>query len=277
MEKKKNSIFLMTAVTPNYIRRSKAYLHSIRTNSNCAKNFLIVCWDRGKNKIKLKHLIRIMCIKARGGITVKFLNHDKVMHKSKIFCVQHGEFIGVLSPSELAADPAIIFTDSDMRLQRSLNETEETLFRNLNPGEICLGMNVTKEETLGWAALKIGANEELIATFSEEIQNKISFNTGVYVSKARTIRRLLKTYNQDYSSWIKNFTHYAAQQWIINYSIQTDSFFKPLAMPDSFHSHCCRPMRNPNPGTYIDEKKVLREIKTNEPVLFNHKCCELHE
>ena len=101
------------------------------------------------------------------------------------------------------------------------------------------------------------------------------FNTGVYAARTTTIRKLLEIYNHEHQYWVKNFSHYACQQWIISYVIQSNSIFRVLEMPTSFHSHCHRPSLLPNAGSYVDQLGILRSEQSDLPVLLNHKCCEL--
>jgi hypothetical protein len=277
MLSQKNNIILMTAVTLDYIKKSKNYFQSIDRYSECKKNILIVVWDFGKRLLALRHLFALLLAGNAGKMGIRFLFHGGVTQKSKNYCIQHGEFIKVLNKEEMAGDPVVVFTDADMRMQRPLSQVEMDFLEKLESGDFYVGINEHREESLEDEAVKIGGTPAFVAQHRTEIENKKIFNTGVYAARTTTIRKLLETYNHEHQFWAKNFSNYALQQWVISYVIQSNSFFRVLEMPASFHSHCHRPSLLPNPGSYVDKKGILRIVQSDQSVLFNHKCCELFD
>jgi len=277
MRSQKNNIILMTAVTLDYIKKSKNYFQSIDRYSDCKRNILIVVWDFGKKSLALRHLFELLLTGNAGKLGIRLLFHGGVAQKSKNHCIQHGEFIKVLKKEETVDDPVVVFTDADMRMQRPLSQSEINLLEGLESGDFCVGINFHQQESLADEAFKIGGTPAFVAQHRTEIENKRIFNTGVYAARTTTIRKLLEIYNHEHQYWAKNFSHYACQQWIISYVIQANSFFRVLEMPASFHSHCHRPSLLPNPGSYVDKKGILRIVQSDQPVLLNHKCCELFD
>jgi hypothetical protein len=274
MLSQKNNIILMTAVTLDYIKKSKNYFQSINRYSECKKNILIVVWDFGKKSLALRHLFALLLTGTLGKMGIRFLFHGGVTQKSKIHCIQHGEFIKVLNKEEMAGDPVVVFTDADMRMQRPLLQVEMDFLGKLESGDFYVGINEHREESLEDEAIKIGGAPTFVVQHRSKMENKKIFNTGVYAARTTTIRKLLEIYNHEHQFWAKNFSHYACQQWIISYVIQSNSIFRVLEMPTSFHSHCHRLSLLPNAGSYMDQLGILRSEQSDLPVLFNHKCCE---
>jgi hypothetical protein len=275
MHSQKNNIIFMTAVTLDYIKKSGHYFQSIARYSDCKRNILVVVWDLGKKSLSLPHLFALLFSGNAGRIEIRLLFHGGVVQKNINHCIQHGEFVRVFKKDEIADDPVVIFTDADMRMQRSLSQAEMDFLGKLESGDFYIGINGHQEESLADEAVKIGASPTFVVEHRDEIKNKRIFNTGVYAARTTTIRKLLELYNYEYPYWAKNISHYACQQWIISYIIQSNSFFRVLEMPASFHSHCHRPSLLPNAGSYVDQQGILRSEQSDLPVLLNHKCCEL--
>lgn len=271
MKKLEDNVFIITGVTPNYIGKATAFLNSVSENS-IFQNILIVCWN---NKIRL---IDIM-LWAKAYITYrkfkfKIINYNNVVERNSIFCLQNGEFVNALNKKELKNDPVIIFSDSDVIMQRSVNIKENEQILRLKKGDIMLGINEIKNELLIVEAKKLGAKKEFIEKISSEIRGYKVYNTGLLIARSSTFRMLVNLYNQVAKRFDGKFKHYAQLQWIICYVIQSNNCFNIIEMDSSIHSHCHRADRTPNPGTQCDNYGFIINSEDMNPVLFNHKYCD---
>lgn len=277
--KKSGAIVLSTAITPNYLRKAADFIRSINENSNCDANVVIlVCGIESLNTELLEIFNSISFARYFKKIKLRLLNNSKVLAKNKINCIQHGAFFSKININDSSGDddPIIIFTDADIIMQRGLNEEEKAFLKTLKKGDFYVGMNESEKETLEDEAFKLGADQSFVKKLSKEIKRKRIFNTGVMAAKKSTFKKLYNIYANEYPVWETHFKHYAKQQWIISYIIQSYSFFKVIEMPSSFHSHCHRPPALlPNQDTFIDNNGILKMTSTKIPVLFNHLCCKL--
>ena len=188
--------------------------------------------------------------------------------------MQNGEFIKSFNKKELKEDPIIIFCDSDIVMQRQISAEEINKIKNLNTGDIMIGMNENDQELLIDEAIKLGAEEDFISEIKSDIHEFKAYNTGLLVARSSTYMNLIKEFNIEAPRFRNRFTHYAMLQWIICYVIQSRKFFKIVHMDSSFHSHCHRINRDSNPGTQCDKNGFIVSINNMEPVLFNHKYCD---
>ena len=164
-------------------------------------------------------------------------------------------------------EDVICFTDGDMTLQRSLNEEENNLIRNLKEGDVYVGYNASPEDTLADEASRLTLTGFIDPHFQIIDWTKIKvYNTGVLAMTKKTWRQLFEEYKKLYPTIDKMFKHYAKQQWLISCIIGTDKRFNIIEMPYEVHNHTHYPSPK---GT---EKRANGEVYfNNKKVLFKHK------
>ena len=277
--KKSNSIILATAITPNYLCKATDFIRSIDKNSNCDANVVILVFSPSFLIAELLEIFKSLSFaRSFKKIKLRLLNNSRVLARNSNNCIQHGAFLGAVKSNDSLGDvdPIIIFTDVDIVMQRGLSKEEEAILKKLEKGDVYVGINESENETLEDEAVKLGADQSFIKNPKVEIKGKRIFNTGVMVARKSTFKKLYDIYANEHQVWGSHFKHYAKQQWIISYVIQSYEFFKVIEMPSSFHSHCHRPPTLlPNQDTFIDDDGILKMRSTNTPVLFNHLCCKL--
>lgn len=174
---KSDIIILSTSITPNYLNKAGDFIWSINKNSNCDKNIVILLHGVGS---PIKEVIQILkaklLISLLNKIYLKLLNNSKVLAKNEINCLQHGAFIQSIKTSDSSEnhDPIIIFTDADIIMQRGLSKTESAFLKTLDTGDIYVGINVSKDETLEDESRKLGADESFIKELDEKTKKNRS-------------------------------------------------------------------------------------------------------
>jgi hypothetical protein len=152
--------------------------------------------------------------------------------------MQHGGFLAALD--DLGEEAIIIFTDTDIEVQRSFTENELDILRNFGDGEI--GVNYKRDENFSLQDevelldLKIEL-EELLERYPKISELDI-YNTGVIVANRKTYNKLYEAYNLIWPKFKDIFGHYAKQQWLLSYLIQTK--FEPNILSCVIHTHGCQ-------------------------------------
>ncbi|MBS1722349.1 MAG: hypothetical protein JSS66_05020 [Armatimonadetes bacterium] len=166
-------------------------------------------------------------------------------HSNK--CMQHGAFLVFL---DLNADDVVLFTDSDIRMQRQMWAEEWKVLQGLKYGEVWVGENKDKNETLLEEASylrPIVPVHNLPAAFTEtNISQALCYNTGIVAATVQTYAAILEDYARLIGSVDCMFEHYARQQWLISYVLAFRGDLWVRNMPQTFHLHGCH---GPKPGT----------------------------
>ncbi len=180
------------------------------------------------------------------------------------FCLQHGSF---LDPSAIPNDAIVIYTDGDLAMQRPPMAEETARLEALDDGEAMLGWNRDDRDTLLWASelqqptLPLG---ELDRRFGNRLGKMPVYNTGVLIARASTYRCLYRLYVANYSRIDGLFKHYAKQQWLLCFLLDTEGFkVTPLDWDMHAHGHLGLP-----PDMQVRENKVTYRGK---PVWLRHK------
>lgn len=176
-----------------------------------------------------------------------YTNEHQVIAPHSNRCMQHGAFISFLN---LDHDDVVLFTDSDMRMQRRMWPEEMDILRKLKHGEVFVGENKDANETLYEEAKYLRPFvpvESLTDVFKDtNIKTSKCYNTGVMAATVSTFSVILEEYARNIGSTDCIFEHYARQQWLISYIIAYRGDLRVRVMPATFHTHGCHGAK---PGT----------------------------
>lgn len=248
-----NKLILSTGSDIHYLPKIQPYLDSIEHNSNFDENYLILVDDGDVNF----HREKIKLIKFPIS-NVKCLNSVK--------CIQHGEFILNDFFIKYSDNDVICFTDGDIILQRSLTNEELNFLRNLKNGDVFVGYNASPTDTLLDESHRLGHNGTNHLEFEYNWSKIKVYNTGVLVMNKITWTNLVNEYITLYPLVDSMFSHYAKQQWLISFIINTREYFNVIEMSYDLHNHRHYPSpvgtrQEPNGDVYFEDKLVLFKHK----------------
>lgn len=248
-----NKLILATGSNLGYLHKMSNYLKSIEDNSNFDSNYLIFL---GEEEIEL------------GYKKIELLNvyqKDLEIVPSN-FCLQHGEFLKSEKLNEKTEDNDIIFfTDGDMEIQRPLTKEEVNQFRNFKDNDIYVGYNASPTDTLYDEANRLGFSGHQSEFLTIDLKNIKVYNTGVLAMNKKTWVKLKNQFVELYPEVDKTFYHYAKQQWLLSFLINTNGY-NVFEMSYEIHNH----LHYPSPiGTKQDENGIV--YYNNNMVLFKHK------
>ena len=160
----------------------------------------------------------------------------------------------------------ICFTDGDIILQRSLTNEELNFLRNLKNGDVFVGYNASPTDTLLDESHRLGHNGTNHLEFEYNWSKIKVYNTGVLVMNKITWTNLVNEYVVLYPLVDSMFSHYAKQQWLISFIINTREYFNVIEMSYDLHNHRHSPSpvgtrQEPNGDVYFEDKLVLFKHK----------------
>lgn len=248
-----NKVILSTGSDYKYMGKISPYLKSIEKNSNFDENILVFFGDENIEFENKK-------------ISFTKISKSLVLAPSSINCLQHGEFI--LSPyfEKFEDSDVIFFTDGDMFLQRNLSVEEKSMYSNFKDGDVYVGYNASPTDTLLDEAPRLGYRGIMFPEFNLDWKSIKVYNTGLVGMNKKTWKRLAEDYIKLYHLVDKMFTHYAKQQWLISFIINTSESYNVIEMPYHIHNH----KHYPSPiGTTRDQNGDV--FFENKLVMFRHK------
>ena len=211
MDKAKNGIYLVTGINESYLSKASTYIETLHQNSNVRN--VVITLDFEIPKVYQEKYSQVSFIE---------MSSANVESQNANFCMQHGGFLSALD--FVGAHDIVIFTDADIKLQRSFSNTELNTLGGFRHGDVGIGYNKDENDLL------IDEAQNLNPTISLEELNKHypgicqlkTFNTGVIVATKKTYEELYELYNKHWGNFSKMFNHYAKQQWLLSYLIQKD-------------------------------------------------------
>jgi hypothetical protein len=245
-------IYLLSGINCTYLTKAERFIRSMPP-SNQISNIIITLDFSADASLKQKY----------GHIRFVELDSNRVRAKNSNSCLQHGGFLDALD--WVGDEEVIIFTDADIDIQRSMNPDEISFFSGLAENEIAVGYNASPLQTLkeeARALLPLENDEAIEACFPGFATLKV-YNTGVVAAKKKTYKALYEHYVREWDKADRLFAHYAKQQWLLSYLIQ--SYFKVKLIPNSIHSHAHHPVT-----LRIEEPCGFKFCIGNQPVLFAH-------
>ena len=219
----KPDIYLIAGFNEGYLQKSMTYLETMNWYSNVNNIIITLDFDIAsdlKEKLNNIKFIRI--------------NSEQIKSPNSNKCMQHGGFLEVLD--FISDDSIIIFTDTDITVQRPFNESELQLLRNCKDEDVLVNLNMSEEQTLLMDTEIFSPNiavSELTKKYPEITAFK-SYNTGVICANCRTYKRIYQQYNQYWPGFSPLFDAYVKQQFLLTYIIQKHFHLKSL--PYIIHS-----------------------------------------
>lgn len=245
-------LILATGCDDRYIKNIEPYLKSIEKNSNFDLNLFILL-SNTKYEYQSNNIKTLMMLP------------NKFKYKTKINCLQHGEFLDSEMFDDFVKDDDVIFyTDGDIILQRSLNTSEYEWFKNINHDEVMIGYNASIDDNLKLEFDRLSPQKNLSFELMNDFSKIKCYNTGVMGMTKKTWRKLLMFYGPLFPKINQTLQHYAKQQWLICFVFGTQGFkITELNYDIHNHKHYVSPM-----GTELRDDKMV--YYNNKLVLFRH-------
>jgi len=203
-----NKLIIATGSDFKYLKKIEPYLKSLESNSNFDENILVFLSDDDLTLRSQK-----LSLAKQSPSTVKAL--------SPINCTQHGEFIFAPYFDKFNDDDVIFYTDGDMYLQRNITDEEREMYINFKDGDVYIGYNASPTDTLDDEAPRLSYNGTMFDEFNLDWKSIKIYNTGLIAMNKKTWQKLANDYIPLYPLIDKMFSHYAKQQWLISFLINT--------------------------------------------------------
>jgi len=203
-------MILSTGFTQGY-QKADAYLESIKRHCNVATIPFSVGHERA------------------GCVPVPEPAFPKAM-------LQMGAFTEYL-PGGDEFNPVILFTDSDIIMQRGFAMHERAMLDSLIPGEVAIGINQFRGATLADerpALAPLCGEDELSRLFPGWRDFRI-WNTGAVAARLSTWRELYAAYIERHEAIEACFANAARVQWLICYIV--GRYMTHVELPQTIHSH----------------------------------------
>ncbi|HEB41895.1 MAG TPA: hypothetical protein ENI08_02665 [Candidatus Dependentiae bacterium] len=261
--RKNREIFLVSGFNKAYLDNAMPYLETMNRNSNV--NNIIVTLDFD---------IDPDCQKKFGSIQFIKVLSSQIKSPNSNTCMQHGGFLEALG--FVKDDDILIFTDTDIKIQRPFNESELKILASCEDGDVFVNFNMEEECILLDDAMVLEPNvtaKELTEKYPELSIFK-SYNTGVITANYKTYNQLYQKYNHYWPDFSPLLAAYVKQQVLLCYLIQ--KYFHVKVLPYTIHSHA-----NSSPIKKYSNKKRIGYIGDGGPtgfklsigsevVVFNH-------
>lgn len=248
--RKNREIYLVSGFNKAYLKKAEPYLMTMNQDSNV--NNVIVTLDFD---IETSYREKYRSIQF-----VKILS-SQIRSPNQNTCMQHGGFLGALD--FVKDDAVLIFTDTDIKIQRPFNESELEMLGSCGDGDVFVNFNMEEDCTLLDDAMILEPNvtaEELVGKYPELSTFK-SYNTGVIIANFKTYGQLYHKYNQHWPDFSPLLGAYVKQQVLLCYIIQ--KYFNFRLLPYTIHSHA-----NSAPIKKYSNKKRIGYIGDKETVGF---------
>ncbi len=228
MEEVARKLYLAGGTDANYLRKAMPYLETMNANSNVANLFFTLDFEASEQIARRFEAIRFVPISS---LSVRSRNPNN--------CLQHGGFLEALDFVD--QDAVIIFTDTDIKVQRGFTDAELKLMGSCEEGQVLVNLNGSPGQTLLDDAYQLDPTVEVAEIgrrYPQSAEFKV-YNTGVIVANYRTYRRLYETYNEYWPAFQPLLASYVKQQWLLSYIIQ--KHFRPRLLPYTIHCHDLSP------------------------------------
>lgn len=189
-------VYLIAGFNKAYLEKAEAYL--VTMNGNSKVNNVIVTLDFDVDSSYKKRFSSIQFVKILSS-QIKSPNPNT--------CMQHGGFLEALD--FVKDDSIIIFTDTDIKIQRPFNKSELEILISCEDRDVFVNLNMSEEQTLLDDTQIVPANitnNELIKKYPEFSTFK-SYNTGVIVANYKTYKQLYQKYNQYWPDFTPPLIH----------------------------------------------------------------------
>ncbi len=226
--KKSKEIYLIAGFNIAYLEKAESYLRTMNHSSQVNNVIVTLDFDAG-TPFKKKY----------GSIQFVKILSSQVKSPNANTCMQHGGFLEALD--FVNDDAIIIFTDTDIQIQRPFAESELQMLNSCEDGDIFVNFNMEEECILLDDAMTLDPNvtaNELTRRYPELATFK-SYNTGVIVANHKTYKQFYQRYNQYWPDFSPLLGAYVKQQVLLCYIIQ--KYFNLRVLPYAIHSHANSP------------------------------------
>jgi len=242
-------LILATGSDFKYLGKIEPYLHSLEINSNFDENILVFLGEEDLTLNSSK-----IFLAKQSPSTIKAL--------SPINCTQHGEFIFAPYFDKFDDSDVIFYTDGDMFMQRNITDNEREMYSNFKDGDVYIGYNASPTDTLSDEAFRLDYKGTMFPEFNVNWKAIKVYNTGLIAMNKKTWQNLANDYIPLYPLVDKMFNHYAKQQWLISFLINTRPGYNVIEMPYDIHNHKHYPSpigtrRDNNGNVYFEDRLVL--------------------
>jgi len=260
---KNKEIYLIAGFNRAYLEKSETYLATMNDNSKVNNVIMTLDFDIPSSYKERFGSIRFIKIKS-----------PQIKSPNLNTCMQHGGFLEVVD--FINDDSTIIFTDTDIVIQRPFNESELNLLRDCKDGDVFVNLNMSEEQTLLKDTEISPPNIEITELTKRypEISTFKSYNTGVICTNCRTYKQLYEKYNQYWPAFSPLFDAHIKQQFLLAYIIQ--KHFNLRSLPYTIHSQAnsspVKKYSSPKRIGYIAEEGEVgfKLCIGSEVVVFNH-------
>jgi hypothetical protein len=247
----KPDIYLIAGFNKAYLQKSMTYLETMNCFSSV--NNIVITLDFDIASTLREKLNNIKFIRINSG---------QIQSPNPNTCMQHGAFLEVVD--FINDDSIIIFTDTDITIQRPFNESELQLLRDCKDGDVFVNLNMSEEQTLLKDTEISPPNidvSELTKKYPEIATFK-SYNTGVICANCRTYKRIYQQYNQYWPAFSPLFDGHVKQQFLLTYIIQ--KHFHLRLLPYVIHSQA----HSIPVDKYSDKRRRPGYMGETEPTAF---------
>ena len=251
MTLEKPEIHLIAGFNGAYLQKSVTYLETMNRYSNVNNIIITLDFDIASDLREKLNNIKFIRI-----------NSEQVRSPNPNKCMQHGAFLEV--PDFISDDSIIIFTDTDITIQRPFNESELRLLGDCKDGDVFVNLNMSETQTL-LMDTKISPPNIDVSELTKkypEITTFKSYNTGVICANCRTYKRIFQQYNQYWPAFSPLFDAHVKQQFLLAYIIQ--KHFHLRMMPYVIHSQA----HSIPVDKYSDKRRRPGYMGGTEPTAF---------
>lgn len=260
---KSKDIYLVAGFNRPYLKKSEDYLASMNENSNVNNVIITLDFD-----------IDSETEKKYGHIQFKKILSSQIQCPNPNTCMQHGGFLEALG--FVNDDAVIIFTDTDIKIQRPFSEADLKMLLACEDNEVLVNFNMSEDGVLLDETEELEpniTNKELVKKYPEFADFK-SYNTGVLITNYRTYKNIYQKYNQYWPDFSLLFNSYVKQQLLLCYVIQKHFCVKvlPYTIHSQAHSSPVKKHSSSRRVGYIGEG-ILSGFKLcigSDVVVFNH-------
>ncbi len=226
-------IYIGAGVDKSYFNRSQKFFKSLNKNSKF-NNFIICVGFKPKKKITKEYQnIEFFYMDENQVKTVK---EGWPLDRKKYVCLESGEFLDLL---DINTNDIIIFTDSDMIMQRQITRKEQELLENLKdnevamvydcfpPGDLIESFNNIKK----WSFKTINESRKI---FDGDWSKMETCQCGLVAAKLKAWKVIREQYVNNFDNMTKVFGHHAAGQWVLTWTV--NKFLKVRILPEDFHN-----------------------------------------
>lgn len=251
------NIILATGSDYKYLPRIWPYLESIEHHSRASRNVVFVPVQGEENWFTR--------IRSLSRLEWRQVPVEQLKAKNPNNCLQHGEFLAFDNPKAEDND-IVIFTDGDIVLQRWFTAEELKWLSGLPENGVAVGLNEGPWGSLAREIRLLQPKTDVEAirkVFPGDWDQMPCYNTGVLIARRSAYRRLCEAYIETFAKVDVLLGHYAKQQWLLSYLLETGDF-EVQSLPGEIHTHGCHPLP-------LEASRVGNELHfAGRQVMFRH-------